>query len=251
VPLLVFLTERTGFQAAMLTAAAIMTLIVAAAAFAFIRPRETTPFREGEDAIEPSKTAPLSSMSRRAAIVRRRDFWSISVAFAFAFVAQVAFIVHQIALLDFDQVLKLDPKHVLARYERGFAYFDKDDYDRAISDLDQAIQRDPQTFPGAYARRAEAYNHKGDHDRAIADASESILIGPEYADAYVTRGEIYEANNDLDHAIADFDRAMELVHAYSGDVAPLLAKARQGRERVRALLAKRSNPGAHTNAPPR
>ena len=32
---------------------------------------------------------------------------------------------------------------------------------------------------------------------------------------------------------------------------PSLAEEREGRERVRVLLAKRSNPGAHTNAPPR
>jgi tetratricopeptide (TPR) repeat protein len=76
-------------------------------------------------------------------------------------------------------------------------------------------------------------------------------MSPEYADAYVTRGEIYEANNDFDHAIADFDRAMELENAYTGDAAPLLAKARQGRERVQALLAERSNPGTQTGAPPR
>jgi tetratricopeptide (TPR) repeat protein len=70
-------------------------------------------------------------------------------------------------------------------------------------------------------------------------------------DAYNNRGEAYEAKNDLDHAIADFDHALKLAETYTGAIDPLLAKARQDFECVQALLAKRSDPGAQTDAPPR
>ena len=116
------------------------------------------------------------------------------------------------------------------------------DYDRAIADLDQAIELDPK-FAAAYNSRGDTYIHKGDYDRAIAEVNEAIRLGPKSAVAYITRGEAYEAKNDPDHAIADFDQALRLD--------PSLAKAREGRERVQVLLAKRSNPGAEANAPAR
>ena len=57
------------------------------------------------------------------------------------------------------------------------------------------------------------------------------------------RGEVYEAKNDPDHAIADFEQALKLN--------PSLPDAQRGLERVRVLLAKRSNPGPQTIAPTR
>jgi tetratricopeptide (TPR) repeat protein len=147
------------------------------------------------------------------------------------------------AIADFDRALKLDPKNGYIYDSRGNAYLTKGDYDRAIADLDQAIRLERNPNPSFYMRRSEAYNRKGDYDSAVADANEAIRLFPEYVLAYNNRGEAYEGKNDPDHAIADFDHALKL--------APSFARARQGLERMQALLAKRSNPGAQTNAPPR
>jgi tetratricopeptide (TPR) repeat protein len=69
-------------------------------------------------------------------------------------------------------------------------------------------------------------------DRAISCYDQAIQLDPQYALAYNNRGEAYEAENDPDHAIADFGQALKLNP---------LAKAHQGLERVRRLLAKRSD----------
>jgi tetratricopeptide (TPR) repeat protein len=90
----------------------------------------------------------------------------------------------------------------------------------------------------AHNNRGLASLRKGDYARAIADADQAIELNPKYTAAYATRGEAYEANNDPNHAIADFDQALKLD--------PSLADAQRG---VQALLAKRSNLGAQTNAP--
>jgi tetratricopeptide (TPR) repeat protein len=75
-----------------------------------------------------------------------------------------------------------------------------------------------------------AYYSKGDYDRAISDYDQDIQLFPKHASAYAIRGEAHEAKNDFDHAIADFNEALKLD--------PSLAKAREGRERVQALLVK-------------
>jgi tetratricopeptide (TPR) repeat protein len=144
------------------------------------------------------------------------------------------------AITEYDQAIRLNPKSTIAYNNRGNAYDSKGDHVRAISDLDQAIRLNPNDAR-VYNNRGLAHNHNGDHDRAIVDANEAIRLDPQLADAYDLRGEAFEAKNDPDHAIADFDQALKL--------RPSFEDARQGRDRVQAMLAKRSNPGTQANAP--
>ena len=100
-PLLVVLVERVGFQAAMLTMTVVMVLILAPVVFAWIGPRPGTgdSERQADDPSKPQGSLATTNVSR-ASIVRRMAFWTISIPFALALLAQVGFIVHQIALLE-------------------------------------------------------------------------------------------------------------------------------------------------------
>ena len=100
-PLLVLLVERLGFPAAMLTATAVMVAVLVPVAVAWIGPPPT-----GQ---APRSSAP-SGISR-AKLMRSLAFWTISIPFALALLAQIGFIVHQIALLE--------PK--IGRASAGFA----------------------------------------------------------------------------------------------------------------------------------
>jgi tetratricopeptide (TPR) repeat protein len=83
----------------------------------------------------------------------------------------------------------------------------------------------------------------GTPDELIAACSSVLARNPTVVGAYSNRGENYRRKGDYDRAIPDFDQALKLD--------PSLAKAREGIERLQRLLAKRSNPGAQTNAPAR
>jgi tetratricopeptide (TPR) repeat protein len=63
------------------------------------------------------------------------------------------------AIAACNRVLALNPKDAVAYSNRGWAYDSKGDYDRAISDLDQAIQHDP--------RLANAYGYRGSSSQTI------------------------------------------------------------------------------------
>jgi MFS family permease len=95
-PLLVLLVERTGFAAAMLIAASVTVAVLVPVALAWIGPRSQTGAGEPSQPQSPSATAELS----RAKLMRSLAFWTISLPFALALVAQIGFIVHQIALLE-------------------------------------------------------------------------------------------------------------------------------------------------------
>jgi tetratricopeptide (TPR) repeat protein len=75
----------------------------------------------------------------------------------------------------------------IVHYNRGFAWQAKGDYDRAIADYDQAIRLDPK-HTAAYINRGVAWNDKGDLDRAIADYTEAIRLDSANASALYGRG---------------------------------------------------------------
>jgi tetratricopeptide (TPR) repeat protein len=118
------------------------------------------------------------------------------------------------AIADFDQAIRLDPKYAFAYKNRGTAYYGKNDYDRAFADFGQAIRLDPK-YAAAYGDRGNLYDDKKDYDRAIADYDQAIRLDPYLAFAYTSRGDAYGGKKDCDRAIADYDQAIRLAPQYA------------------------------------
>ena len=62
----------------------------------------------------------------------------------------------------------------------------------------------------AFYNRGSAYNDKGQDDRAIEDYNQAIRLNPNYAIAFYNRGVSWERKNDLQRALADFKKFSEL-----------------------------------------
>src|SRR5262245_44506272 len=92
-PALVLAIEQFGFASAMLGAAAIMLLAVLPAALAWI----DRPPTAATAVTPPPMSAPVWT---RATALRSVAFWSVAGPFAVALMAQIGFIVHQIAFLE-------------------------------------------------------------------------------------------------------------------------------------------------------
>jgi tetratricopeptide (TPR) repeat protein len=122
------------------------------------------------------------------------------------------------AIADLDVVARFAPNNASVYYNRSLAYYNKGDYDRSIADDDQALRLDPNSV-WAYADRGRAYNAKNYYDRAIIDYDQAIRLDPNYAIAYIGRGVVYTDKHEYDRAIADLDQAIRLdpksVFAYS------------------------------------
>jgi tetratricopeptide (TPR) repeat protein len=111
------------------------------------------------------------------------------------------------AIADFDEAIRLNPKFAIAYYNRGNSHWHKGEYDRAIADFDEAIRLDPK-MDDAYQNRANTWKYKGDLDNAMTDLNAAIRINPKNALAYSTRGEIWRLKGDLDRALSDLDQAI-------------------------------------------
>src|SRR6476620_9951305 len=66
------------------------------------------------------------------------------------------------------------------------------------------------SIASAYMNRGNAYDEKGDHDRAIADYTEAIRFNHRFVEAYDNRGFTYYLKGNYDRAIADYDEAIRL-----------------------------------------
>jgi tetratricopeptide (TPR) repeat protein len=113
------------------------------------------------------------------------------------------------AIADYDEAIRLDPNYALAFYSRGCAYDRKGDYDRAIKDYDEAIRLNPKHH-AFFSDRATAYWSKGDYDRAIPDYDEAIRLSPNEATYFSNRANAYKKKGELERAMTDYDEAIRL-----------------------------------------
>ena len=70
---------------------------------------------------------------------------------------------------------------------RGNAYTSKGQYELAIQDYDELIKFNP-NYAKPFNNRGVAYQKKGEYDRAIEDFDAAINLDPNYSDAFANRG---------------------------------------------------------------
>jgi len=92
---------------------------------------------------------------------------------------------------------------------RGYAYFNKGEYDKAVNDFNKALEIDPNS-KFDYHNRGAALGKIGKTDDAILDFNKAIKIDQNYGEAYYNRGIAYMQKDDLERAISDFDRAIKI-----------------------------------------
>ena len=80
---------------------------------------------------------------------------------------------------------------------------------REIVDYTVAIRRDPQDAD-AYNNRGAAYSDLGQDERAIEDYNQAIRVNPQLAEAYYNRGYAYQSLGMTKEAERDFAKAKEL-----------------------------------------
>ena len=117
-----------------------------------------------------------------------------------------------------------DQERANAHNNRGAAYGNKREHERAIADFDAALRLDP-THSRARFNRGLMQRALGRDKAAIADFTEAIRLRPDWALAFDQRGRILldlgRQKGDLQHeqltqAIADFDEALRLAAANTG-----------------------------------
>jgi tetratricopeptide (TPR) repeat protein len=108
------------------------------------------------------------------------------------------------------ELLQQKPRHARALYKRAAAYQRVDRYKEAIEDYNAAIEIDD-TNPAFFHDRGMAYGELGDMDRALRDLNIAVKLRPDENNAI--RSLVYaraRANKELPEALADANRLIEL-----------------------------------------
>jgi tetratricopeptide (TPR) repeat protein len=108
---------------------------------------------------------------------------------------------------------------------RGEAYFCLGEYDRALEDFEESIERQPRN-PEAYNEHGNILSLQGNYARAIQDFTSALAFDPNHYEAAYNRALAYEATGQAGEAEID------LTHALS--VNPNLLAAYEVRGRLRA-----------------
>lgn len=145
----------------------------------------------------------------------------------------------------------LDPEALaIAFNNRGVAYGELGDFDRAIADYAKALELQPgdptalKNLRIAHIRRGAAAANLGETEAALADYGRAIELDPAHPTAYLRRGQLRLNSGDPDGAMADLEAARRL-SPEDPNVLALLEQAEQAR------TAQATPPAAVTGPEPR
>jgi protein O-mannosyl-transferase len=111
------------------------------------------------------------------------------------------------ALKDFTAAIALDPNYAEAYHSRGVVLGKQGKLKEAIADFTRAIDIEG-ALTAAYNNRGSAYGREGELDLAVRDFSRALMIDPNYAEAYKNRGIVYVMQGRVPDGILDFTRAV-------------------------------------------
>jgi tetratricopeptide (TPR) repeat protein len=106
------------------------------------------------------------------------------------------------------EVTEAFPEHKETFLWLGNFYYERQEYDKAISYYNKAIKIDP-LFKLTYNMLAYTYDMVGDFEKSIEAINKYISIAPDEANPYDTRGDLYAWNGKIDQAIESYGKALD------------------------------------------
>jgi tetratricopeptide (TPR) repeat protein len=119
------------------------------------------------------------------------------------------------AIVELDQAIQLQPDRWESWYRRGEAYFYQQLWDKAQADLSKAVELNsqratPWLLAAAWRLRAEIYVNQGQLDKGLAGFTSAIELSSGDWWCWISRARVYARLQQWSKAVADCTRAIEL-----------------------------------------
>jgi tetratricopeptide (TPR) repeat protein len=123
---------------------------------------------------------------------------------------------YTLAVSLLDSALMYQADHASSLTTRASAHFNLGNYQQALKDYHQAIERWPKNDENKkqlallYLERGDTYYTLENYNDAIADFTQAIDLDPDNAIAYIYRGDARDYAGQSKEAILDYNKAIEL-----------------------------------------
>ncbi|MBN2144553.1 MAG: tetratricopeptide repeat protein [Candidatus Aureabacteria bacterium] len=116
---------------------------------------------------------------------------------------------HAALIDDLSYAIQIDPRDADSYFSRGYIYFVKEDFDKAIDDFSQAIRLEP-TDDLSYYFRGKIMSRKGDMRRAIEDFTKALIYKPNHVAVLFYRSQAYRKVGEKSNAMKDLNQALKI-----------------------------------------
>jgi tetratricopeptide (TPR) repeat protein len=127
---------------------------------------------------------------------------------------------YDLALADYNVLIRQDARNAKYLNDRGLAYFRKgaNFFDNALADYTLALSSTTSdAFKSVFhSNRGLIYRSRAQYDQALAEFNEAERLDPKNGGIYIDRGRVKLLQKKYDDAIVDFNRAIEM-KPQSGD----------------------------------
>lgn len=144
----------------------------------------------------------ISDLNKAAEMGNNTSLLHSNLGYAFAKLSRL-----DTALFYFNRAIELDPHNDHAYRGRGDLKYDKNDIAGAVIDYTKAISYLP--IASNYFARGLAYYYLNLNEKALSDINKAIELNPNVAQYYYDRGDVKDKMNDLDGACKDWSVAKE------------------------------------------
>lgn len=111
---------------------------------------------------------------------------------------------------NYSEILAEDPKDYLTLYDRASQYYNIGDYDRALSDLDMALQYTPESEKAyrqaEYSLKADILSTQKKYEESIAATNAALNVDPASQPDLYRLGNLYLLVEKPEEALKAFDR---------------------------------------------
>jgi tetratricopeptide (TPR) repeat protein len=114
------------------------------------------------------------------------------------------------AFADANRALEINPQAMLALYTLAFVYKNRRDWERAIENFTQLIERSYPRLDTIYLQRGYCYYKAGKFEASVIDNTRAIELTPDLTLAYNNRASSYAQLGELDKALSNSSEALRL-----------------------------------------
>lgn len=119
------------------------------------------------------------------------------------------------AVAAYTEYLKLEPTHIKSLYNRGRAYEELGEHEKALADFHKVLKEDPLNANAYLSVTSDYYYRQNDYENTIFYADKTLKLNENNPVAHTLKGKAYQKLGKLNEAMAAYNAAISVNRDYA------------------------------------